>query len=730
MDSRKSTSEYLEAIGHGGEEKAGVCQHFDELSGGDTILEIGPGSGAAIKVVLEKILSTAPEMRPRLVALDLSAEVLRRITELFDSVNAGLGEHEKIDLSVVCADAFSKLPFENGTVAAVNISAVLHEGFSYAGGNPALDEFIAETSRVLRTNGFAIYRDPEGTKLDKSSSFFLKTPDLKSFTAVFLRKYFQKGMLMDRQRPNSAYRSNLLISLDGDKAEVEDLNVKDFLEARNVFVRCMAGLGHEIKRHFIVFMTTFYPEIFRSIEDIGRGKVKCYFKKSNGAKFFGNFCRGRGDVVEHQGTFFVSKELYTEFEADLSQRMERIFDDPVLQFDSAEDAQVCLDFFESISLSCTDNRILNGENSISVRFEDLVLVYDKLQKYFNSKGITPRMDRSAIGMCDWFEREGQESYFYGDETDIIVRFFKESLIQDSNSVLGLSCLVPVSSHYSKFVCRNCYTDYVAGAVVDLEGGYVDGKRNIHFVKRPVEYALPVLLKMYEKTNDDRLLELIRDSMKILYDHLGNVPHAAVDQITTRKDEVLERAIDSPRVIGLVGGISSGKSTVGKILSESGYAVTEISECIREQLTQMGVLEPSRNDYFDVANAFRREHGRGFWAEKVAEKVPNDPSAKIVISGIRTVQEANYLRQRFSNFILLGVDAPRDTRITRVKKRKRGIDPKTVDRVIADMDRELEDGADGCQLEKTLGLCDIVLDSSTTVSDLRVKCLEFLESINT
>lgn len=724
MDKRKSGTIYLESIDYKGEEKAGICEHFDELKGGDIVLEIGPGSGVAIKVILDKVLSMVPETRPKLVILDLSAEILRKITVLFDAVNVGLDEGEKIDFAVVCNDAFDKLPFKDGEISAINISSVLHEGFSYAGGTLALDTFIIEVSRVLRINGFVVYRDPEGPKLNNCSSFYLKTPDLKGFTAVFLKKYFQQGILMERQRPNSIYRADLLISLDGKKVDVDNLSVEDFLKTKNVFVKCLAGLGHEIKRHFVVFMKTFYPEVLRSVEDIGHGKVKYRFEKPGGTKFFSDFCHQRGEIVEYQGMLFVSKELYDQFEADLSQRTKRIFDDPVLKFDSADNFRTCLEFFGSISLGYTSNE----ENSVSVRFEDLVLVYDKLQKYLSSKGITPKMDQSTMSMCDWFEREGQESYFYGDEIDVIVRFFRNSLIHDSNSVLGLSCLIPISSHYNKFTHRDYYTNYVAGTVADLEGGYVDGKRNIHFVKRPIEYALPVLLKMYEKTNDARLLDLIRESIKILYDHLGDIPIPAIDRITTRKNEVLEGAIDTSRIIGLAGGIASGKSTLCEILKEAGYAIVEISECIRDQLAQIDIFDPSRNDYYEIANAFRHEKGPQFWAEKVTEKIPDDPSSKIVISGIRTIQEVDYLRQRFPNFVLLGVDAPRDIRVARVKGRGRNIDPTITERIITDMNRELEDGPDGCQLKKTFELCDTVLDGSTTISDLRVRCLEFLESI--
>ena len=732
MNGRKSSDNYLENINSWKDEKAGVCQHFGAFDASDVVLEVGPGGGGAMEKILAELAKVEPGARPKIVTIDLSMETLLRVQGLFTDVNEGLEDDEKIDGMSVLADAFGNLPFQDGSISAINVSSVLHEGFSYAGGEGALCTFIKESSRVLRDNGIVVYRDPEGTELDKFAASFLKEPTIRNFMVIFFKKYFQDALSWDDDNPNAKYRKDLSISLDGEQFDPDSLTLDAVNSAENVFVNCSAGLMYELKRHFVIFMKTFFPEVFNDVEVVGEDKIRCVFKKPIGGKIFSEFCEERGEeCISYKDGFFVEKDVFDEFEKDILTRFSSFFEPVGVQFRDQDSFDKCVEFLESASVEFEKG----SGFTLSVALEEIVLIYDKFESFLDQNSIIYSFSNdnkegaNQEGVCDWFEREGTESYFYGDEIDIVVKFFEESLarVNKKESILEHSCLIPISSNFSQFVSRDCYTSYVLTNVVDIEGGYVDGKRSIHFVKRPIEYAFPVLLKLYEKSGDIRLRKLITRVLLIIAEHLG-APMTVDFEEGMAEEGLLDKSLSSPNVIGLVGGIASGKSTLATILKESGYEVFEISDCIGEQIEAKGILEPSRSDYFDLANAFRREHGNDFWAQCVVDKIPDDPNGEFLISGIRTVDEVEYLREKFSRFMLVGVDAPMQTRIKRVHSRLRDIDPKGIKRIRENMRRELEDGFAGCQLAETLKVCDTVLDSSDTVDVLRAKWLDFLERI--
>ena len=73
-------------------------------------------------------------------------------------------------------------------------------------------------------------------------------------------------------------------------------------------------------------------------------------------------------------------------------------------------------------------------------------------------------------------------------------------------------------------------------------------------------------------------------------------------------------MDRPFIIGLTGGIASGKSTVGKILRELGAAVVDADEVARD------VVLPGQPAYRKIVEAF----GKGILTEPVTESGSEPP----------------------------------------------------------------------------------------------------------
>lgn len=96
-------------------------------------------------------------------------------------------------------------------------------------------------------------------------------------------------------------------------------------------------------------------------------------------------------------------------------------------------------------------------------------------------------------------------------------------------------------------------------------------------------------------------------------------------------------MDRPFVIGLTGGIASGKSTVGKILRELGAAVVDADEVARD------VVQPGQPAYRKIVDAFGRavltESTAGDGVEppldrkKLAARVFSDESARRLLNQI-------------------------------------------------------------------------------------------------
>ena len=129
------------------------------------------------------------------------------------------------------------------------------------------------------------------------------------------------------------------------------------------------------------------------------------------------------------------------------------------------------------------------------------------------------------------------------------------------------------------------------------------------------------------------------------------------------------------VIGLTGMAGAGKSLCVEAASEQGYAIVTMGDVIRQETLKRG-LELNPQNVGKVMLQLRQEGGNCVIAEKCIPKIEEQTSPKVIIDGLRSLNEADTFKAHFSKFILIAVHASPEVRFKRLSQRGRSDDPKT------------------------------------------------------
>lgn len=148
-----------------------------------------------------------------------------------------------------------------------------------------------------------------------------------------------------------------------------------------------------------------------------------------------------------------------------------------------------------------------------------------------------------------------------------------------------------------------------------------------------------------------------------------------------------RRMDTGRlIIGLVGTLGAGKSTVTKYLETLGFKPFRLSDVIREKFKNRTL---KRNSLQDSGNKLRKKYGTSYLAKKTLEKIEKKGLKKAVVDGIRNLGEFEYFASK-SNFYLVSVNAPAKIRYLRLKDRKGVTDPRNWQEFLAIEKRDLDE----------------------------------------
>ena len=182
-----------------------------------------------------------------------------------------------------------------------------------------------------------------------------------------------------------------------------------------------------------------------------------------------------------------------------------------------------------------------------------------------------------------------------------------------------------------------------------------------------------------------------------------------------------------KVVGLVGYIASGKSTVSEHFVDRGFAYFKLSDVIRKECRDRG-LEINRVNLQDIGNELRETHAASYLAEKTLEMAKGNE--KIIIDGVRNPEEIVYLREHAHAF-LLGIYAPKYIRLERYLDRAedRGEDRVTKAAFNRADQRERGIGEDesGQQVGACLELVDYTIENTGSLDDLLMVCEELIQS---
>lgn len=140
------------------------------------------------------------------------------------------------------------------------------------------------------------------------------------------------------------------------------------------------------------------------------------------------------------------------------------------------------------------------------------------------------------------------------------------------------------------------------------------------------------------------------------------------------------------IIGLTGTIGAGKGMVVEYLKEKGFEHFSARTLIEEELEKHR-LSFDRSNMADMGNKLRKENGPGYIIKTLYEKALSSGKNSIVES-IRTPGELEKLKDK-KDFYLIAVDANREIRYERIKKRGSATDHISYEQFVADEERELK-----------------------------------------
>lgn len=175
------------------------------------------------------------------------------------------------------------------------------------------------------------------------------------------------------------------------------------------------------------------------------------------------------------------------------------------------------------------------------------------------------------------------------------------------------------------------------------------------------------------------------------------------------------------IIGLTGNIGAGKGSVADILAEEGFEFHSLSDVIRDEIKSRGE-DITRENLTKTAKELRNQGGPGILAKKLIQKLDQDKN--IIVDSVRHPKEAKILRENLADFILVNVTAPIEICLKRIIARNRENDPKTIEELKTQLDKENNDNNQ--QLDKTAKLANMTIINDSSLDELKDKVLELLE----
>ncbi len=176
------------------------------------------------------------------------------------------------------------------------------------------------------------------------------------------------------------------------------------------------------------------------------------------------------------------------------------------------------------------------------------------------------------------------------------------------------------------------------------------------------------------------------------------------------------------LIGLLGTIGAGKTTVSDCLVKKGFYRVIMGDLVREKATQNG-LKLTRENLGKTQEEYRDKYGPDYFIKEAIKRLKDSKKAKLLVDGIRLPIDAD--RAKFEGAKLILADAPAEIRFERLKQRKREDDAQTIDKFMEQEKAEWK----RFDFEKTLEYIDYTLNNSGNLEELYTQINDILREID-
>lgn len=179
------------------------------------------------------------------------------------------------------------------------------------------------------------------------------------------------------------------------------------------------------------------------------------------------------------------------------------------------------------------------------------------------------------------------------------------------------------------------------------------------------------------------------------------------------------------IIGLVGPVASGKDAAKKYI-ESKYSASsyKLSDALRDILKRLH-LPISRTNLQDLSYDLRQRFGGDILSQTISADAQNDPSAIVIIDGVRRLEDISHLRS-LPEFRLISVDADLEKRFERMRKRNEnaGDAEKSFADFVADCQKEAEK-----EIPAVMATAAYQIDNNGSLDDLYHQIDKILSEFN-
>lgn len=172
------------------------------------------------------------------------------------------------------------------------------------------------------------------------------------------------------------------------------------------------------------------------------------------------------------------------------------------------------------------------------------------------------------------------------------------------------------------------------------------------------------------------------------------------------------------LICLTGLPGSGKSISANIFKAHGFKIIEMSSFIRQMMKKQKIAITNKN-LRNFSARMRKKYGKTIVAKLTAEKIESllkksaEKNRKIVINGVRSMQEIRYFKKEFEKIYIIAIISNEKTRYARIVKRARQDDIKSYNDFLWREKKEISWG-----LKQVIRNADILIFNNSTKQELK------------